>query len=768
MDLLALFFFSPHALADLGAATGPRFYLVREGQPACTLVSRGETELQRRAARAVVEGVREVSGVELPVRAGPGGPSAWALVREGEPQPLDGSALERLGEEGFGFRRQGDALSLLARTDRAAYYGSVYLRDTLLRVEGRDVFLDTFPELVPPLRVRGTYHLACWGRSPEYRQEDWQVVLDAMAEDGMNTVYFWLSGLFRSQRHPEAFTYPQTAMTTEDVRDLIRYAHTLGLKFYLGAGVFAWLGIDALAEAYPETKAVGSGGMCPSHPRARELNQDYLLEMFDTFPEADGLFLEVRDEYGACLCERCQAVDGGGVRHYGQAELSFLEELSEAVWTRKPTAELVWCIGYSEGGSHADDAGYYARLRELADPRRHWLVVRGNWELPDLDGRMHPLTHFAREMIHWTHYYEDPLDDLRGWIERSVHEGLLGYCPAFEPGFSSASFYSDDIPFPVNALPYVLTRFAYRTFTWEPHLGQAQGQPLLQFRERVRRKFFTPDAPPELTDDLLWLFDFIRTTATSTAFRPGGRWQRGERRAWLKEVETATEARAHSPDEWEQMAQWLAALLELGAAHASRLDEIAGRIEAHGPAASARTKRSLKMLRQAVTDCRTELLLRPEDATRLRAAAEKCVRLREELVGRGVRVSATSCWRNAPTYSPWKVLDGRRETSWLAADSAPLPQTLTLEFADPRPISRLRLVQGTYHEAYNTRAYRVEVSTDGTTFEPVAEGELANERGDERTHEFAPIPVRAVRLVITSVYPNVAYSAPSLAEVGVE
>jgi len=264
-------------------------------------------------------------------------------------------------------------------------------------------------------------------------------------------------------------------------------------------------------------------------------------------------------------------------------------------------------------------------------------VVRGNWELPDLDGGMHPLTHFAREMIHWTHYYEDPLDDLRGWIERSVHEGLLGYCPAFEPGFSSASFYSDDIPFPVNALPYVLTRFAYRTFTWEPHLGQAQGQPLLQFRERVRRKFFTPDAPPELTDDLLWLFDFIRTTATSTAFRPGGRWQRGERRAWLKEVETATEARAHSPDEWEQMAQWLAALLELGAAHASRLDEIAGRIEAHGPAASARTKRSLKMLRQAVTDCRTELLLRPEDATRLRAAAEKCVRLREELVGRGVR-----------------------------------------------------------------------------------------------------------------------------------
>jgi hypothetical protein len=228
------------------------------------------------------------------------------------------------------------------------------------------------------------------------------------------------------------------------------------------------------------------------------------------------------------------------------------------------------------------------------------------------------------------------------------------------------------------------------------------------------------------------------------------------------------DALAHGPDEWEQWAQWLNALLELRAAQAPRLDDIAARIAAHEPAASLRTKRTLQMLRRAVTDCRTELLFEPEDAARVQAAAEKCVRLREDLTGRGVRVSATSRWRDAPTYSPWRVLDGRRDTSWLAADNAPLPQTLTLEFAEPRPLSRLRLVQGTYHEAYNTRASRVEVSADGTTFEPVAEGEFADKRGDERTHDLAPVTVRAVRIVITSVYPHVDYSSPSLAEVTVE
>ena len=96
--------------------------------------------------------------------------------------------------------------------------------------------------------------------------------------------------------------------TTEEIRQLIVYSHSIGVDFYLGSGVFAWFGLDALANAHPETKAVGAtvnyrgGGMCPSNPLSRKLNMDYLMEMYDTFPDADGMFLEIRDEYGPCEC----------------------------------------------------------------------------------------------------------------------------------------------------------------------------------------------------------------------------------------------------------------------------------------------------------------------------------------------------------------------------------------------------------------------------------------------------------------------------------
>src|SRR5207249_3874321 len=91
----------------------------------------------------------------------------------------------------------------------------------------------------------------------------------------------------------------------DEIRELIRYSREKGVKFYMALGGLAWLTVDVLADLYPETKATNSGGMCPSIPRAREINIDWIAELCDEFPEMDGILVELRDEYGACMCNIC-------------------------------------------------------------------------------------------------------------------------------------------------------------------------------------------------------------------------------------------------------------------------------------------------------------------------------------------------------------------------------------------------------------------------------------------------------------------------------
>jgi len=85
---------------------------------------------------------------------------------------------------------------------------------------------------------------------------------------------------------------------------------------------------------------------------------------------------------------------------------------------------------------------------------------------------------------------------------RSADEGLFGYIPALGPGFGSASYYGNEIPLPVNILPFCLTGFVYREATWDP------GLTLDNLKGRIRNRYFSSDAPPRLVDDMLNLQQF--------------------------------------------------------------------------------------------------------------------------------------------------------------------------------------------------------------------------------------------------------------------
>jgi hypothetical protein len=232
--------------------------------------------------------------------------------------------------------------------------------------------------------------------------------------------------------------------------------------------------------------------------------------MIDVFPQADGYMLEIRDELGECKCEKCaKPLDDRGSRQYGQSELDFLEKLTTAVWAKHPKTKFIWLIGYTP---HKEDALYYERIREIGkDPRMEWLEVRNNWKLPSKDGGYKPLTYFSDRIYHWDQYYRFGAGGIQGHSKRTVEEGLNGFLPAYEPGFRSYSVYKTGSPepFPVHLIPYCLTQFYYRVYTWEPNLSRED------MVQRGYRKYFTAEVPLLMVKDFFFLKDFMYTHLTA-------------------------------------------------------------------------------------------------------------------------------------------------------------------------------------------------------------------------------------------------------------
>ena len=241
--------------------------------------------------------------------------------------------------------------------------------------------------------------------------------------------------------------------------------------------------------------------------------KSYLLELYDAFPEADGMWLEIGDEGDyACKDPACQKpIDEFGSKVSGQVSPSFLKDFSADLWKKHPQAKLVWGIGYPE--AHKWDVKYYEELRQnFRDPRYYFLEVRQNWMLQDREGVLKPLRDLSANAMHWDQYYGLPLRDIGERAHRINEDGLTGYVVAFEPGFNTHSVFGRSIPFPVDVIPYRLTRFAYREFTFDPNLTWNN------FRKRLLDHFFGEGADPELVDLTLSLFEFMRTGPISGSF----------------------------------------------------------------------------------------------------------------------------------------------------------------------------------------------------------------------------------------------------------
>src|SRR5262249_13041443 len=145
-----------------------------------------------------------------------------------------------------------------------------------------------------------------------------------------------IAGLFRSKTLPESFIYPETPLTNEDIHALIRHAHDRGVEFYLGFGAFAWQGQDQIALYHPDTRTLLDPHLCHALPASRRIVAEYFTELYDTFPEADGMYLEIGCEGDYhCTGPLCQKpLDAFGSKQIGESEISFLREFSERLWKK--------------------------------------------------------------------------------------------------------------------------------------------------------------------------------------------------------------------------------------------------------------------------------------------------------------------------------------------------------------------------------------------------------------------------------------------------
>jgi len=514
------------------------------------------TSLEELALAHITTNLKHVWGLDITVeKAGTraeirnalivGTPQSNSLIRKS----LGNSAgkLETLTTEGYWIRTAGEgsnALVVASSGARGVFNAAHFVTDFLVQGQGGSVSVkaqEVFRS--SPVGQRGTYNLVCWGLAPRYTRQHWENVLDAMAADGMNFIYFWLSGIFRSKLYPESFIYPETPLTSDDIRQLIRYAHARGIDFYLGTGVFAWFGIDEIAKHHDEVRELGIQHMCRTLPAAHKAMNAYLLELYNEFPEAKGMWLEIgcEGEYH-CQGELCQRkLDEFGSKQIGMSELSFLKSFSAELWKKHPQAKLVWGFGYPE--AHKWDVKYHEEIRKsFQDSRYYFLEVRQNWSLQNDQGILKPLIHLLPRAMHWDQYYALPLRDMGERVRRINEDKLAGYAVAFEPGFNSRSVYGKRIPFPVDLIPYALTRFAYREFTWDPQLTWPG------FRKLLLSKFFGEESDPEWVDLMLTLFELMRTGPITGSFRElvGGAAGPGEYASVLPPRLVAIEARIGS------------------------------------------------------------------------------------------------------------------------------------------------------------------------------------------------------------------------------
>jgi hypothetical protein len=372
------------------------------------------------------------------------------------------------------------------------------------------------PKPPEPHFVERGYYIT-FMRSPLFTFETWKGILEAVKQDGGNMVILWMAGAFPSRKFPITWKYNSEHENIKHnfAGPLIDYGHHLGLKMLLALTPFGYDGVNQYTIEHPELKAITEDGnytkafgldawgfnLNPYRPEAQRFMLEYTREMFEFYPNADGLLLESSD-YAISYCGTCQET-------YYQKEFDFVRQISAELWAQKPGAMIVVYPHYFSGG---DVPGMKIKAaKEKFDPRWSLFFTPHSTHLDPV------LIKQARSALYWS---PSPTFGRPKLIREAAltakAAGFTGFVPSFEPW--NFKFYGPDLgepfligqrssPFgfgwlkpgqtPVNELLIQLDRLAYREFSRNPDLAM-EG-----FGGIVSRELFSGRATPQLLDDLL-------------------------------------------------------------------------------------------------------------------------------------------------------------------------------------------------------------------------------------------------------------------------
>jgi hypothetical protein len=377
-----------------------------------------------------------------------------------------------------------------------------------------------------PFSVRGYY--LTFMRMPTYGLSAWKTIVDDVRSDGGNMLVLWTAGAFRSEKFPVTWQYnaDHENIRAEFLGELIDYAHSLNIRILLGFTPFGYDGTNQYPLLKPALRATGPDGkpaaafgigcwgynLCPAAAESQQFMREYLLEMIDRYPQADGLLVESSD-YAICHCNRCGP-------NYFNNEFQLVKTISESLWARKPNAEIYLYPHYFSG---ANVPGFGVKAAKLPFDSRWGLFFTPH------SAHLDPaLLKQARHSIYW-----DDSPALRSPAQvkeaalKAKAAGVTGYLPSLET-FSFLSTHGEEnspwtknrrqIPLgmgwlssgqsPYRELPLRLQRMAYREFTQRPDLN------LSDFISSAAREMLGPDATPQdaaALMDLQAIFAYKRT-----------------------------------------------------------------------------------------------------------------------------------------------------------------------------------------------------------------------------------------------------------------
>jgi hypothetical protein len=384
----------------------------------------------------------------------------------------------------------------------------------------------------PAFKHRGYY--ITFMRLPTLALAAWKAAIDCFAADNINLLILWTAGGFRSKKFPITWKYNEEH---ENIRsnflpDLIRYAHSKGIKILLGFTPFGYDGVNQYSIDHPDLRALKKDGkptdkfgihcwgwnLCPSKPQSQKFMLDYATEMYlEFYPEADGVLIESSD-YAICHCPDCRG------RFY-EREFDFVRTFSSEIWKAKRDATIVVYPHYFSGASVPGMDAQAAR--QTYDPR--WTLF-----FTPHSAHVHkPLIAQAKDTL-WSD--DAPALHGPGTIRAraiSAHESKIsGYIPSLE-GFSYIPTHIEEgrdqigkrqIPFgfgwlkptemPFDELPLRVNRIAFLEFSRDPNLS------LADFNTRLARDIFGPGSAPQWLEDLLLLHNIFFTSRTWTQPAP--------------------------------------------------------------------------------------------------------------------------------------------------------------------------------------------------------------------------------------------------------